>query len=133
MRCESPNYNGYCCWLPGPEYTQVSIILYSDFIFCTVLIKIYLSCFNLLSRYLLKFGQTTHYLGYSALTDFFPTMQLKPNTACDDSFCRERQREVAARPKPEISVESEILEEEVVHEDNEWGMFSFELNCLVLH
>ena len=76
----------------------------------------------LFPRYLLRFGQTTHYLGYSALTDFFPTMQLKPNPACDDPYCCERQREVAARPKLETPVESETREEEVVHEDNEWGM-----------
>ena len=73
-------------------------------------------------KYLLSFGQTTHYLGYSALTDFFPTMQLKPNTGCDDSFCKERQKEVAARPKPEISLESSVVEDEIVHEDNEWGI-----------
>ncbi|KAJ1526080.1 hypothetical protein ONE63_009245 [Megalurothrips usitatus] len=72
-------------------------------------------------KFLLKFGQTTHYLGYSALTDFFPTMQLKPNPACDDSFCLERQKEFAAKPKPEV-VEVSPVVEEVVHEDNEWGI-----------
>lgn len=48
-------------------------------------------------------------------------MRLKPNSACDDSFCRERQKDFAARPKPEISAESAPVEEEVVHEDNDWG------------
>ncbi|XP_034239877.1 ubiquitin-like modifier-activating enzyme 5 [Thrips palmi] len=73
-------------------------------------------------KYLLNFGQTTHYLGYSALTDFFPTMQLKPNPTCDDSFCQERQREFAARPKPEVCDDGVPVEEEVVHEDNDWGI-----------
>lgn len=48
-------------------------------------------------------------------------MQLKPNTSCDDSFCRERQSEVAARPKPEVCDDGVPVEEEVVHEENEWG------------
>ncbi|KAK3913457.1 Ubiquitin-like modifier-activating enzyme 5 [Frankliniella fusca] len=73
-------------------------------------------------KYLLNFGQTTHYLGYSALTDFFPTMQLKPNPACDDSFCRARQSEVAARPKQATPEAEDVVEEVVVHEDNEWGI-----------
>lgn len=73
-------------------------------------------------KYLLKFGQTTHYLGYSALTDFFPTMQLKPNPSCDDSFCRERQKEVAARPKQNTPEAIDVVEEAVVHEDNDWGI-----------
>lgn len=80
----------------------------------------------------MKFGQTTHYLGYSALTDFFPTMQLKPNPACDDSFCQERQREVAARPKLEVSLEV-AAEEEVVHEDNEWGKCECECEEFLLN
>lgn len=31
-------------------------------------------------KYLLEFGQVSHYLGYSALTDFFPMMALKVST-----------------------------------------------------
>ncbi|XP_033113812.1 ubiquitin-like modifier-activating enzyme 5 [Anneissia japonica] len=77
-------------------------------------------------KYLLGFGTVTHYLGYSALNDFFPTMALKPNTACDDSFCRKQQKvfqeEEALKPKEEITDEKV---EEIVHESNEWGI------CLV--
>ncbi|CAG9828435.1 unnamed protein product [Diabrotica balteata] len=71
-------------------------------------------------KYLLQFGQVTNYLGYSALTDFFPTMSLKPNPNCEDSHCRSRQRDFALKPKPEIAVEAK--EEKPVHEDNEWGI-----------
>lgn len=71
-------------------------------------------------KYLLQFGQVTNYLGYSALTDFFPTMTLKPNPNCEDSYCRLRQKEFALKPKPEIAVEAK--EEKPVHEDNEWGI-----------
>jgi len=72
-------------------------------------------------KYLLQFGTVTHYLGYSALQDFFPTMSMKPNPNCDDYHCRERQKEFLARPKPE-KVEVEEKTEEVVHEDNDWGI-----------
>lgn len=75
-------------------------------------------------KYLLKFGQVSYYLGYNALVDFFPTMTVRPNPQCEDSWCRKRQAEyaarVAARPKVEEKVEE--VEEEVVHEDNEWGI-----------
>ncbi|KAH7981823.1 hypothetical protein HPB52_001178 [Rhipicephalus sanguineus] len=73
-------------------------------------------------KYLLKFGTVSHYLGYNALQDFFPTMQMKPNSQCDDSFCIQRQKEYqvreAAKPPPEPVEEQK---EEVVHEDNEWA------------
>ncbi|XP_077543522.1 ubiquitin-like activating enzyme 5 isoform X1 [Haemaphysalis longicornis] len=77
-------------------------------------------------KYLLKFGKVSHYLGYQALLDFFPAMEMKPNSSCEDSFCRQRQKEYQARklamPAPEVKEEQK---EEVVHEDNEWGI------CLV--
>ncbi|KAM7283655.1 ubiquitin-like modifier-activating enzyme 5 [Ixodes scapularis] len=77
-------------------------------------------------KYLLKFGTVSHYLGYNALQDFFPTMQMKPNSQCDDSFCRRRQKEFqereAAKPKQEAKEEEK---EEIIHEENEWGI------CLV--
>lgn len=77
-------------------------------------------------KYLLKFGKVSHYLGYQALLDFFPTMEMKPNSSCEDSFCRQRQKEYQAQklamPAPEVREEQK---EEVVHEDNEWGI------CLV--
>ncbi|GJQ68078.1 hypothetical protein Trydic_g10690 [Trypoxylus dichotomus] len=73
-------------------------------------------------KYLLKFGEVTHYLGYSALNDFFPTMRMKPNPNCEDSYCRKRQEEYAAKPKPEKQTTSKKEEEKPVHEDNEWGI-----------
>lgn len=72
-------------------------------------------------KYLLGFGEVSYYLGYNALEDFFPKYAMKPNPTCDDSNCRKRQAEVAARPKVEAKVEKQ---EDVgpVHEDNEWGI-----------
>lgn len=71
-------------------------------------------------KHLLQFGNVTNYLGYSALTDFFPTMNLKPNPNCIDCNCQIRQQEILNRPKIEKAVEVE--EEKPVHEDNEWGI-----------
>lgn len=72
-------------------------------------------------KYLLKFGNVTNYLGYSALTDFFPTMNLKPNPNCEDNHCQLRQKEFAAKPKVE-KVEEVKKDEGPIHEDNEWGI-----------
>lgn len=73
-------------------------------------------------KYLLKFGTVSYYLGYNAMQDFFPTMAMKANPQCNDSYCRIQQEEYkkkeAERPKVEVVQE----EEEVVHEDNEWGI-----------
>ncbi|CAL1290882.1 unnamed protein product [Larinioides sclopetarius] len=75
-------------------------------------------------KYLLKFGKVSHYLGYNALEDYFPTMRLHPNPDCDDSLCRQRQKEYSLKEKDEIVIEK-VVEKAVVHEDNEWGI------CLV--
>ncbi|KAI5711547.1 hypothetical protein M8J76_003457 [Diaphorina citri] len=70
---------------------------------------------------LLKFGEVSWYLGYSALTDFFPKMKLKPNPSCDDSYCVQRQKEFNARPV-EVKLEAAKPEAQVVHADNDWGI-----------
>lgn len=72
-------------------------------------------------KYLLNFGQVSNYLGYNALIDFFPKMDLKPNPTCDDRFCVERQLEFSLRPKIEI-VMTEPEEEAPLHEENDWGI-----------
>ena len=75
-------------------------------------------------KHLLKFGDVTNYLGYNAMSDFFPTMNLKPNPNCDDVNCRKRQAEVVARPKQE-KVKAVTEAEKPLHKENEWGI------CLV--
>ncbi|XP_064025938.1 ubiquitin-like modifier-activating enzyme 5 isoform X2 [Pogoniulus pusillus] len=73
-------------------------------------------------KYLLDFGTVSYYLGYNAMQDFFPTMSMKPNPQCSDHNCRKQQenykQKEAARPKHEVTVQ----EEEIVHEDNDWGI-----------
>lgn len=79
-------------------------------------------------KQLLGFGTVSHYLGYSALTDFFPMMSLKPNTQCDDNHCRTRQ--VEARARPLVEVATEVTEDAApVHADNEWGISLVDENC----
>ncbi|KAK7501008.1 hypothetical protein BaRGS_00007888 [Batillaria attramentaria] len=74
-------------------------------------------------KYLLGFGQVAYYLGYNALDDFFPTMAMKPNEECDDRHCRLRQKEHQAREAAKPKVEkAEVKEEEIVHDDNSWGI-----------
>ncbi|CAJ0923239.1 unnamed protein product [Ranitomeya imitator] len=47
--------------------------------------------------YLLNFGTVSYYLGYNAMQDFFPTMTMKPNSSCDDRYCRHQQEAYKVR------------------------------------
>ena len=38
-------------------------------------------------KFLLKFGEVSPFVGYNALTDFFPRYAMKPNCECADSDC----------------------------------------------
>ena len=42
-------------------------------------------------KYLLNFGTVSSYLGYGSLKDFFPTMEIKPNTGCCNNLCVKEQ------------------------------------------
>lgn len=72
-------------------------------------------------KYLLNFGTVSNYLGYNALIDFFPKMDLRPNPQCDESWCRKRQEEFQARPKVEVEEVREDVKV-IMHEDNDWGI-----------
>lgn len=71
-------------------------------------------------KYLLNFGEVSDYLGYNALIDFFPRMSLKPNTQCDDRYCRQRQLEFNAKPK--VIVVEELVVEGPLHDENLYGI-----------
>ena len=74
-------------------------------------------------KFLLKFGQVTHYLGYNAMVDFFPTMAMKPNDSCDEYHCRKKQVEYQAELASRPVVEEEVkVEAAVVHEEDCWGI-----------
>ncbi|KAI6231311.1 Ubiquitin-like modifier-activating enzyme 5 [Aphelenchoides besseyi] len=75
-------------------------------------------------KFLLNFGEVSHYLGYNALADFFPRQQMKPNPQCDDRWCQKRQKEYQEKLANEPPVEPVKQKEElaVIHESNEWGI-----------
>merc|ERR1719369_2560187 len=74
-------------------------------------------------KYLLKFGKVSHYLGYNAMEDFFPTMTLKPNKDCDEYHCRKNQKKFMEDEAERLKNQPEVIETEaVVHEDNDWGI-----------
>ena len=74
-------------------------------------------------KHLLNFGTVSYYLGYNALLDYFPTMQMKPNTDCSDGFCKKCQelyaKEESEKEKP---IETKKEEEEIPVTENEWGI-----------
>lgn len=72
-------------------------------------------------KYLLNFGTVSNYLGYNALIDFFPKMDLRPNPQCEESWCRKRQVEFQAKPKVEIKEAREEVKV-ILHEENDWGI-----------
>ncbi|XP_035795909.1 ubiquitin-like modifier-activating enzyme 5 [Anopheles albimanus] len=76
-------------------------------------------------KYLLLFGTVSDYVGYNALTDFFPTMALKPNPTCEDRWCVKRQQEYQARPEDERNPKQQQQQQSVdapVHEENPYGI-----------
>lgn len=82
-------------------------------------------------KYLLQFGEVSKYLGYNALKDYFPTMEMLPNPQCSNSACQERQREyirikpakdAAAKARLEAEAEAACASNLPVHDDNEWNI-----------
>lgn len=81
---------------------------------------------------LLGFGSPSTYLGYAALTDFFPTMAIKPNPHCPNAWCRKRQEQWTVQEAERLRQRKARGEDEegsgkdaeapVVHEDNDWGI-----------
>jgi len=79
-------------------------------------------------KYLLKFGDVSDYLGYSAMTDFFPRMSMKANPDCDEYHCVKKQKLFQEEEKQRIAKEAlegkgeDVADEAPLHEDNEWGI-----------
>ena len=83
-------------------------------------------------KYLLGFGHVSEYLGYSAMRDFFPTMALKPNPGCSDSWCVMRQNECGEKRVSKSEVADETGSQgEVIHDQNEWGIALVEEDAVV--
>jgi ubiquitin-like modifier-activating enzyme 5 len=71
-------------------------------------------------KYTLDFGEVSYYLGYNAMSDYFPQWPMKCNPNCTASFCRKRQAQYKDWSPPTRQVKE--LEEKEKHEDNEWGI-----------
>ena len=76
-------------------------------------------------KYLLRFGQVSYYLGYNAMSNFFPTDVLRPNADCGNRQCLARQRDHGSSWQPEVwrpAYERDDDDSAVVHDDNSWGI-----------
>ena len=71
---------------------------------------------------LLEFGQVSYYLGYSAMTDFFPSNVMRPNPECLNAWCCKRQKQYAGKWEPMQFRPASQANDPVTHEDNEWGI-----------
>ena len=85
-------------------------------------------------KHMLSLGESTRYLGYSALKDFFPAMDVLPNPECDNAACRraqERHRAWVTSPeyiaKKAAEAEAARVRDEAeaaksLHDANEWSI-----------
>lgn len=73
-------------------------------------------------KYLLGFGQVSYYLGYNAMSNFFPRECLLPNADCRNAKCRELQKVHAGTWKPDVWKPPHVSDEAPSHEDNEWAI-----------
>jgi len=82
-------------------------------------------------KHMLDFGHVSRYLGYNALKDFFPTMEIKPNVTCSNSHCvalqgvvmlRKQTPEAVAAARAKLEEELRVEAEVPVHDTNDWGI-----------
>jgi len=77
-------------------------------------------------KYLLNFGQVSPYLGYNAMKDYFPTMDIQPNPGCSNARCCKLQVKYEEKRKQRKldKEKGEAVEEDMgpLHEDNEWSI-----------
>jgi len=74
-------------------------------------------------KFLLNFGQVSNFLGYNAMTDFFPSYDMVCNPDCGSNWCKKRQKEFQAKPKVEkIANGTAKVEDGPLHEENDWGI-----------
>eukprot|EP00792_Barthelona_sp_PAP020_P005884 TRINITY_DN2838_c0_g1_i1.p1 TRINITY_DN2838_c0_g1~~TRINITY_DN2838_c0_g1_i1.p1 ORF type:complete len:386 (-),score=138.96 TRINITY_DN2838_c0_g1_i1:240-1349(-) len=79
---------------------------------------------NNVLKFLLGFGMVSPYVGYNVLSDFFPSIEMKPNVDCE--VCKELQRGYIER---NVNIDSylqgiqvAVEETEVEIIDNEWDI-----------
>eukprot|EP00040_Diaphanoeca_grandis_P024481 m.134565 g.134565 ORF g.134565 m.134565 type:complete len:392 (-) comp29745_c0_seq1:338-1513(-) len=72
-------------------------------------------------KYLLEFGTVSKYLGYNALSDFFPSYEMKPNPQCSVCVPQQEQAKKYLLENPVVAV-AEVVEEAVVHDGEDFGI-----------
>eukprot|EP00920_Eleutheroschizon_duboscqi_P004152 GHVT01009605.1.p1 GENE.GHVT01009605.1~~GHVT01009605.1.p1 ORF type:complete len:487 (+),score=91.94 GHVT01009605.1:264-1724(+) len=89
-------------------------------------------------KWLLKFGEVSHFLGYNSMADFFPKYVIKPNTECKEPLCRKRQEEhrLSGEMFPPAAVEDGALRKKASprqtaasEEAAAWGVSVVEESC----
>jgi ubiquitin-like modifier-activating enzyme 5 len=75
-------------------------------------------------KFLLGFGQVSYYLGYNAMSNFFPVDVLRPNVDCGNRQCIARQREQREPWSPTVWRPAYDRGDDVpvVHDSNDWGI-----------
>ncbi|XXQ34876.1 Ubiquitin-like modifier-activating enzyme 5 [Plasmodiophora brassicae] len=73
-------------------------------------------------KYCLCFGTVSYYLGYNAMSDFFPQWPMRPNPSCASARCVALQHKYKGWVPPEASKPKADADEAPVHADNEWGI-----------
>lgn len=68
-------------------------------------------------KYMLDFGEVSTYLGYSALTDFFPRYEMRPNPQCTVSHCVAAQEAYQEHLRLNPIIVEVKEEEPIVHGD----------------
>ena len=67
------------------------------------------------------------YLGYSAMTDFFPRMSMKANPECDEYHCTKKQKVFLEAEKQRLAREALEVQFDKLFDDNEtyWSCVYF--------
>eukprot|EP00501_MAST-03F_sp_TOSAG23-6_P001410 GSMAST32.ASY1.ANO1.1466.1 assembled CDS len=68
------------------------------------------------------FGQVSYYLGYNAMSNFFPGDCMKPNKDCENVHCCDLQKKYCSWKKKEWKKNRKCNDEKSIHEDNVWGI-----------
>eukprot|EP00920_Eleutheroschizon_duboscqi_P004153 GHVT01009607.1.p1 GENE.GHVT01009607.1~~GHVT01009607.1.p1 ORF type:complete len:551 (+),score=65.75 GHVT01009607.1:264-1916(+) len=86
-------------------------------------------------KWLLKFGEVSHFLGYNSMADFFPKYVIKPNTECKEPLCRKRQVclvKMLERPGGRSSI-SHIsciyIQRSTIYNNQEYSNYSIHFTC----
>lgn len=69
-------------------------------------------------KQLLKFGQPSYYLGYNAMSNFFPQSMMRCASNCINSHCRKLQKKYAGKWKPYVWKPARLEDDQ---EDDQWG------------